>query len=59
MYSPALNCLNVEDANIKAYATDLNNRFESVVKKGVDSVYSKIEQLIKNCKTLIRKGSVL
>ncbi|MFC1676607.1 ATP-binding protein [Planctomycetota bacterium] len=57
-YSPALNCLNVEDANVKAYANDLSNRFESVVKKGVDSVYSKIEQLIKNCKTLIRKGGV-
>jgi len=56
MYSPALNCLNVDDAGTKACAADLSNRFESVIKKGTDSVYSKIEQLIKNCKTLMRKG---
>lgn len=55
MYSPDLDNLNVNDDGIKARAADLNNRFESVVKTGTESVLDKIEKLIHNCKTLMRK----
>ena len=55
MYSPDLNQLNVNDDGLKALAVDLNNRFESVVDKGTESVLEKIEKLIQNCKTLMRK----
>jgi len=55
MYSPDLNQLNVNDDGLKNLAVDLNNRFESVVKTGTESVLDRIEKLIQNCKTLIRK----
>ncbi len=55
MYSPDLENLNVNDDGIKARAADLSNRFESVVKTGTESVLDRIEKLIHNCKTLMRK----
>jgi hypothetical protein len=54
MYSPDLNHLNLDDG-LRARAVDLSNRFESVIKKGTESVVDKIEKLIQNCKTLMRK----
>lgn len=56
MYLPDINNLNVNDDGIKARAVDLSNRFESIVKKGIESVHDKIEKLIQNCKKLVRKG---
>ena len=55
MYSPDPDNINVDDDGIKALAVDLNNRFESVVNKGTESVLNRIEKLIQNCKTLMRK----
>ena len=55
MYSPDLNQLNVNDDDLKGIVDDLNNRFDFVVDKGTESVLEKIEKLIQNCKTLMRK----
>ena len=58
MYLSGLSNAAVHNVDIETRVTDLTNRFESVVKKGTDSVCDKIEKFIKNCKKRIRKGDV-
>ena len=46
-----------DEADLNQFAIHLKNRFETVVKPGIEQVQKGVERLISNCTILLRKGT--